>query len=424
LSANLHVDRLLLGSPLRRTLPCVIASVLLVWLVWFAMESFLAVAIHLAGEARGVFLRALAAGALLSIVPFAILWFLDRRERESPWLFALAFLWGAIIATGLALPLNNAIFVEIARWLEQHPALKDMLGPDAVTIIGAPIAGPLVEEVTKGLGLVLLFWLLRAEFDNVRDGFVYGALIGLGFTWFETALYVTRGFVETGTAPFGLQLGWRYALFGLAGHAMFTGIFGAFLGVARQTHSALLKLAAPLMGLLLAIAAHWLNNVLPLVFAIAGARSGEKPPTMEEANAAAAGVGFLDAWIGGSLSALTLFLPFVVILAVTLLKSGRWERRIIREELADEIGIHVTPREYEAILADGVLRTRRIEGAAKKVSAALIEAQHELAFRKHHVKKDGADPELDALVAGWRKEIERLRATAHIEALGKARASV
>ena len=26
--------------------------------------------------------------------------------------------------------------------------------------------------------LLLLFWLVRSEFDNVRDGFVYGALIG------------------------------------------------------------------------------------------------------------------------------------------------------------------------------------------------------------------------------------------------------
>ena len=28
------------------------------------------------------------------------------------------------------------------------------------------------------LGVLLIFWLLRAEFDNLRDGIVYGALVG------------------------------------------------------------------------------------------------------------------------------------------------------------------------------------------------------------------------------------------------------
>ena len=97
--------------------------------------------------------------------------------------------------------------------------------------MGAPLAAPLVEETTKALGVLLLFWFLRAEFDNVRDGFVYGALVGVGFNLLEAPLYVAQGFAEDGVAPWGLQMGARYALLGLGGHAMFTGIFGAFLGV-------------------------------------------------------------------------------------------------------------------------------------------------------------------------------------------------
>ena len=69
----------------------------------------------------------------------------------------------------------------------------------------------------------------------MRDGFVYRVLVGLGFTWFEAPLYVAQGFAEFGRAPSGAQLGWRYALFGFGGHAMFTGIFGAFLGLVTQT---------------------------------------------------------------------------------------------------------------------------------------------------------------------------------------------
>ena len=112
-----------------------------------------------------------------------------------------------------------------------------MLGPDAAMMIGAPLSAPIVEETTKGIGMVLLFWLARGEFDNVRDGFIYGALVGAGFNWFESALYVQQNFVEFGNAPYGFQLGTRYAWLGMAGHAMFSGIFGASLGVARATRT-------------------------------------------------------------------------------------------------------------------------------------------------------------------------------------------
>jgi RsiW-degrading membrane proteinase PrsW (M82 family) len=357
-------------------------------------------------DAAAVYLIGLGLGGVMSLVPLAILWFLDRRERETPWLFAVAFLWGAFIATGLALPLNNTIFGVVAAWLEQHPALAQMLGPDAVTIIGAPIAGPLVEEVTKGLGVLLLFLLLRAEFDNMRDGFVYGAVIGLGFTWFETALYVTKGYVEFGIPPWGMQYGWRYALFGLSGHAMFTGIFGALLGVARQTTRLWLRILAPIVGLALAIAAHLLNNALPLIFAIEGARRGETPPATSEAPPE---LGLIDAWIAGSIANLTIFLPFVAVMALALYRSGRWERRVIREELAGEVGRAVTAHEYDAVLRDGMFRTRRIDAAHPRLSSDMVEAQNELAFRKRRVKHEGNDPALDPLVAGWRTQIARLR---------------
>jgi len=43
------------------------------------------------------------------------------------------------------------------------------------------------------------------------------------------------------------------------------------------------------------------------------------------------------------------------------------------------------------------------------VSAALVNAQHELAFRKRRVRDAGENPEHDRLIAGWREEIARLR---------------
>ena len=89
---------------------------------------------------------------------------------------------------------------------------------------------------------------------------------------------MAQGFAEYGVAPWGLQMGARFALFGLAGHAMFTGIFGAFLGGARQTGRRWLRVLLPLIGLLLAILAHALNNSLGLLITILLRSAGEPLP--------------------------------------------------------------------------------------------------------------------------------------------------
>ena len=94
------------------------------------------------------------------------------------------------------------------------------------------------------------------------------------------------------------------------------------------------------------------------------------------------------------------------------MRSGVWERRVIREELAGEVNRTVTRREYQDVLRDRMLRTRRIDAARPNKSAALVNAQHELAFRKRYVREEGNDPERDPLVAEWRKDINRLRAAA------------
>lgn len=363
----------------------------------------------------GVFFVALVISTLLASAPLAVLWFLDRRERESPLLFAAAFLWGGCIATGLVLPFNTAFFQIVDQWVAENPIITEILGPDATILIAAPLSAPIAEEIVKALGVVLIFSLLRDEFDSMRDGIVYGALVGVGFNWFEAALYVAQGYAQHGIAPYGLQLGMRYALFGLGGHAMFTALFGAFLGLAVQTQRTWLRVLAPIVGLLLAIAAHMLNNALPLFAALAAASEAQQlgvDPTLGGGPAESEplrNMGFLTAFLYGSLIQLTTFVPFFLILAVALWRSGVWERRVIREELASEVGRSISPGEYKEILADRILRTRRIDELHPNRSAALVNAQHEIAFRKRRIREQGQDPELDPLVAGWREDIRRLR---------------
>src|SRR5262245_33350544 len=167
-----------------------------------------------------------------------------------------------------------------------------VLGPEAGQLLAAPVSAPIAEEIAKALGVLVMFRLLRGEFDHIRDGIVYGALIGLGFTWYEAALYVAQGYAEYGVAPYGFQLGGRYALLGLGGHAMFTGIFGAFLGIALQARQQWIRVLAPIFGLMLAIAAHMLINVLPLLIALASAATGEPPAGREPLP----DIGFLEAF--------------------------------------------------------------------------------------------------------------------------------
>jgi len=79
------------------------------------------------------------------------------------------------------------------------------------------------------------------------------------------------------------------------------------------------------------------------------------------------------------------------------------KRPVIRKELAKEVG-RVTPEEHQAIVSDLIRRIDR-----SQASAALVNAQNELAFRKRRVRDEGGDRELDGLVAAWRENIRRLR---------------
>src|SRR5262249_47401568 len=175
--AGAHDGRLRMRPALRRREICIA--------IWAAVSAGLAFAtavhLHLVASMRAdvvsVFFRALVLSGLLSMLPLSLLWLLERRERQTPWLFAAAFLWGGCIATALALPFNSAFLQLADTWVVQHPLVREVLGPDAAMLLAAPISAPIVEEIAKAIGVLLIFRLLRAEFHNVHDGLVYGVLV-------------------------------------------------------------------------------------------------------------------------------------------------------------------------------------------------------------------------------------------------------
>ncbi|MGQ9910352.1 MAG: PrsW family intramembrane metalloprotease [Candidatus Flexifilum sp.] len=397
------IHPVLAGSPLRRLPYAIVVLGLLLIIFMLAFSQFLQ-PFTMTEPLVQVLLTGLLMTTLASFVPFIILRFLDRRERESLWVMLIAFLWGAVIATGLALPINRVVLNQIAELLNNAPELLQRLGPNAPLLIGAPIAGPLVEEIVKGLGVLVLLVLLRGEFDNMRDGLIYGALIGMGFTWFETSMYLVKGVVTCGDPAWGLQFGSRYALFGLAGHALYTGLFGMFLGLARQTTAGWVKVTAPLFGLALAIGAHVIHNGLPLLFSLVA----QQPPT--DGVTCQPDLPLLQAFLQFSLIDLILFTPALLLIGLGIWRSGIWERRIIREELRTEAPEIVTPEELDRIEHDHILRTRRIAALDRARSRRIVNAQNEIAFRKRKLRQRGLDPDQDRVVQHWRDIIRSLRA--------------
>jgi hypothetical protein len=112
------------------------------------------------------------------------------------------------------------------------------------------------------MAVLLLFLVMREEFDDVVDGIVYGAAVGLGFNFMESILYM--GHLYTLFAPEGIggvaagfQWYARQVLGLFFGHATYTALVGAGIGVARQLPRRRMQVLAIASGWLIAIAAHF-----------------------------------------------------------------------------------------------------------------------------------------------------------------------
>jgi len=122
------------------------------------------------------------------------------------------------------------------------------------------LSAPFIEELAKGAALLLLFLWKRDEFDNVTDGILYAAMVGLGFAMTENIQYY-------GTAVSAGEQGQAVAVFFLRGilgpfsHPLFTSMTGIGFGMARESDRKAVKFLAPLLGLAGAVFLHGLWNL-------------------------------------------------------------------------------------------------------------------------------------------------------------------
>jgi RsiW-degrading membrane proteinase PrsW (M82 family) len=196
--------------------------------------------------------RGFAFGALIAVlpVPFYVmlaLW-LDRYEAEPPRLLARTFVWGASVAVFMAFLLNS--------YAEQ--AVGSVLGRGAGEFFGSVVSAPVVEEVAKGLVLVILYRGMQDEFDGVVDGVVYAAMVGLGFAMMENVEYYGSALTE-GTDSSLTTFVIRGMMSPFA-HPFFTSMIGIGLGVAREGPRDGRRHLPPLLGLVAAILLHSLWN--------------------------------------------------------------------------------------------------------------------------------------------------------------------
>ena len=193
--------------------------------------------------------EAIAIGLVLAVVPVGplvacYLW-LDRYEPEPVRLLAVAFAWGALVATAAALLLQTA----------------DAVLNASDEVWSAVVIAPITEEAGKGAFVVLLLWSRRHVIDGVLDGLVYAGLVGIGFAFTENILYFAGAY--TGGPDLGPGgIGSATTLFVLRGifspfaHPLFTSAIGIGVGIMVSTRIGALRVVAPVVGYVVAVGLH------------------------------------------------------------------------------------------------------------------------------------------------------------------------
>lgn len=157
----------------------------------------------------------------LLVVLLGIRW-VDRWEPEPRATLLTAFLWGAGVSTGISLVFNTAFALGAER---------SGLSPFGQLVLSTAVVAPVVEEVTKGLGVLgILLWRHRS-FDGPVDGIVYGATVAAGFAFVENILYFAQYGEALGAVFFSRAVMSPFA------HVVFTSMTGIALGIASRQHS-------------------------------------------------------------------------------------------------------------------------------------------------------------------------------------------
>jgi protease PrsW len=198
------------------------------------------------GDATTVLL----AGSLAMLpVPclLALVYWLDRMEPEPPQLVLATFVWGATAAVISALVFESLAKGIAASFLNDAAALSNFV---------TDVCAPVIEEGTKGVALWCLFIKYRDAFNDVIDGIIYAALVGLGFAMSENILYYGNALLHGGATNAAILFGLR-GLMSPYAHPLYTAVTGIGFGLAA--HNSKYRFL-PWLTYIAAVALHMLWN--------------------------------------------------------------------------------------------------------------------------------------------------------------------
>jgi len=185
-------------------------------------SDFLSQQLEMLNDARGAWLLTIVLLLPYAIPVIAIIYYLDTYEREPRSILLAGLLWGGVVATTLAIYTNTPLIELVFKLTGDPQFTMDW---------GAAISAPFVEELYKALGILLLISIARPELDDVLDGFVWGAMVGIGFLLVEDVFYFVRAFGDTGSILSVFQMFLiRILGAGPYSHFLYTGLTG--MGIA------------------------------------------------------------------------------------------------------------------------------------------------------------------------------------------------
>lgn len=328
--ANIGLGQIEVAPPLPAKSVWPIILITLAFVVLIPLAIFVMTIIGLSVGPEAAIVATVFAFTPAVIYAFPLVW-LDRFDPEPPWLIALVFCWGAVVAVLVSIILNT-IFGAVVYAGTGVPQLAD--------IASAVISAPIVEESSKGIGLLILLLLFRKYFDDILDGIVFGGIIALGFATVENVLYYGRG-IDNAISEYGLTSSAALSflfLFALRGilspwaHVTFTAMTGIGVGLARESHNTFVKIAAPVLGYLAAVILHMIWNGMGIIVTLLIVGMGFAP--------ACESIG-----LGGEYISLcgffTMYLLFEIPLFLLFVGFAYWimrrQRRILDDMLAIDI---------------------------------------------------------------------------------------
>ncbi|CAM4060124.1 PrsW family intramembrane metalloprotease [Helcobacillus massiliensis] len=326
---------------------------------------------------------ALAAGTA-SLLPLAIvgvgIWWLDRYNPVPRGTMVYAFAWGAIGSVVLTLILGTAVQLLLAV---QRPE------PTEQQFISAVIQAPVIEELMKSAGLLVLLAFGRRYIAGPVQGVVYAMLIASGFAFTENITYFARALDAAGitgnSTLFWTMLLVRGVLSPFA-HAAFTSLAGLAFGIAAERRSPLLGLTLGPAGIALGMCLHALWNGSS--FLVPASRQ--------------------DGGFGSFLLTYSLIqVPIFVVLAGVLIALRLRQRRIVRRRLGEYAAAGwFTPGEVD-MLAGIRSRRRSLVWASEQGAVVLwaMRAFHRTALTLAMQRQSGG---ADAGAAARRTEAELL----------------